>query len=430
MKQNKLRTDKKKFPEVKAPVVTSRAEVEKFFDRRIDKIYPTSEEFKKLLLSGKRLRFYLGADTTAPRLHIGHVIPLLKMRELQQLGHQIIFLMGDFTGMIGDPTDKSATRVKLTPEDVKRNSTEFKKQISEYVDFQDKQNPAILVFNSTWNSKLDFSDLIELASFFTVQQMLERDMFTKRMKENRPIYLHEFLYPLMQGYDSVYLEVDGEFGGSDQTFNMLAGRHLEKELKDIDKFVLTMKLLLSSDGVNKMSKSIGNCIFLTDTPADKFGKVMAIPDSLIEHYFQFATTLADDEISQILSKMKSGKVSAIDTKKQLAYEVVKLHDGEQAAKLAEKNFESTVQHKEVPEDIPTVKRANLKLAKKGNKNVSLKELLTELKLTSSNGEAKRLIQSGGVEVDGKKILDSNSSVELKGVNLIRAGKRNWRKLVD
>ena len=412
----------------KAKVNNSQAAVEEFFDRKLDEIYPSKEELKRALLSGRKLRFYFGADSTAPRLHIGHIVPMLKLAQLQKLGHQIIILIGDFTGMIGDPTDKSATRVKLTEEEVRSNANKYREQISKYINFQDSDNPVDLVFNSDWNRSLDFSDVIELSSQFTVQQMLERDMFQERLKKNKPIYLHEFLYPLMQGNDSVFLEVDGEFGGRDQTFNMLAGRQLAKSLRNIDKFVITTKFLLSGDGVTKMSKSIGNCIYISDTPEDKYGKVMAIPDNMISHYYQLATNYSDQRISELEQQLQKPE-AAMNLKKQLAFEIVKLNDSEAAAQKAQKYFETTIQNNEMPEDTASVSRASLANIS-SNGLVEIKALLVKLQLAPSNAEAKRLIKFGAVEIDGQKVTDINASLELRVISVIRVGKLNWRKLTD
>lgn len=403
-------------------VITDDATVNKFFDRKLADLFPSKDEFEKALKSGRRLRFYMGADCTAPKLHIGHTIPFLKMAELQKLGHQIVFLIGDFTGRIGDPTDKTATRVQLTPDEIATNAAEFKRQVAKIIDFEDKDNPAIMVFNSEWNEQLMFQDVIELCTNFTVQQMLERDMFEKRMKENKPIYLHEFMYPLMQGYDSVYMEIDGEFGGKDQTFNMLAGRHLLKTIKDMEKFVITVPTLLSSDGVTKMSKSIGNCIFLTDSPQDKFGKIMAIPDNLIIHYYELITNLSDAEIEKIKT------MDPMEAKKQLGFLLVTSIDGDEAAGLAKSFFEKTIQEGQAPDNTPSSKRSDL-IEKYGDKPM-VKDLIVGLNMAPSNAEAKRLIQSGAIEINEIKIQDINAIQDMAAINLIKVGKRNWHKIID
>jgi tyrosyl-tRNA synthetase len=404
----------------KPEIDTSPEAIDRFFDRKIDTILPSNEAFRQLLMSGKQLKFYMGADVTAPRLHIGHIIPYLKMAQLQKMGHQIIFLIGDFTGKIGDPTDKSAARRKLTDEEVKTNSQAFIDQIKALFDFDDPVNPPLIKFNSEWNNKLSFADVIELASNFTVQQMLERDMFEKRINENKPVYLHEFLYPLIQGYDSVAMEVDGEFGGSDQTFNMLAGRTLSKALLNKEKFVLTMKLLLSADGINKMSKSIGNCIFINDPAEEKYAKIMAIPDDLIMHYFELLSDLSDTELEATKVRAQNEPMTV---KKELAYLVVEMFNGAEEAKNAQETFKKVVQDKEVPDDIQEVKKQDLE------KTLQLKELLVKTGLVNSNSEAKRLIMEGAVEIDGIKETDPNKTISLEKASLIKAGKRKWIKLI-
>jgi tyrosyl-tRNA synthetase len=403
------------------PVIdTSPEAIEKFFDRKIDTILPSNEALIELLKSGKQLKFYMGADVTAPKLHIGHIIPYLKMAQLQKMGHQIIFLIGDFTGKIGDPTDKGAARRKLSDEEVKINSQAFIDQIKALFDFDDPVNPPLIKFNSEWNNKLSFADVIELASNFTVQQMLERDMFEKRIKENKPVYLHEFLYPLIQGYDSVAMEVDGEFGGSDQTFNMLAGRTLSKALLNKEKLVLTMKLLLSADGVNKMSKSIGNCIFINDAPEEKYAKIMAIPDNLILHYYELLSDLSDPELKTKEEQIQKDPMGA---KKELAHLVVKMFNGKEAADKAQDTFKKVVQDKEIPDDIKQFNKKDL------HDDMQLKEILVITGLVGSNSEAKRLIQEGAVEIDGMKVDDPNKTIALDKASLLKAGKRKWIKLI-
>jgi len=370
----------------------------------------------------------MGADCSAPRLHVGHIIPFMKMAELQKLGHQIIFLIGDFTGRMGDPTDKTTARTQLTPEQGAANAKEFQAQVSKIIDFNDPHNPALMVFNSEWNERLHFQDVIELCTNFTVQQMMERDMFQKRLKDNKPIYLHEFMYPLMQGFDSVYMEIDGEFGGMDQTFNMLAGRQMMKNIKSMDKFVITVPTLLSADGVNKMSKSLNNCIYLTDTPQDKFGKIMAIPDNLIIHYYQLLTGYSDEAIKDIQNGLADGSIAPMQSKKDLGYELVKMLDSVEAAESAKSFFEHTIQEGQAPDDTPAMKRSEIS-AVIGN-TTTVKDLLVALKLVPSNAEAKRLILGGAVEINQTKVTDVNHSINITEVDLVKAGKRKWYKLID
>jgi tyrosyl-tRNA synthetase len=398
--------------------------IDKFLDHKIDQIYPTPEELRKRLESGDRLRFYIGADATGPNLHIGHLIPILKLKELQSMGHEIIFLVGDFTARLGDPTDKTETRKLLLKEEVEENSKEYQKQIAKYIDFEGSNNPAKIVFNSTWNNELSLSDVIQLASHTTVQQMLERDMFEDRINNKKPIFLHEFLYPLIQGYDSVALNVDGEFGGRDQTFNMLMGRTLMKAYKNKDKFVLTTHFLLSADGVNKMSKSIGNCIFINDSAETKYAKVMSIPDNLITHYYQLATNRTLEEIEQIENRLKSEN-DPMKIKKELAFEIVTIHDGEEGAKKADQFFTNTVQNNLAPESTNTFSVSNFT-----SDSPTLKDIITSTNAVESNAEAKRLIRANAVEINGSIETDINKQFERKNLQILRVGKKFWIKFID
>jgi len=405
-------------------VISDESRINNFIDHKIDQIYPSSDELRKRLESGERLKFYIGADATGPNLHLGHLIPILKLRELQQMGHEIIFLVGDFTARLGDPTDKSETRKLLSKEEVEENSKEYQKQIAKYIDFEGSDNPARIVFNSTWNEKLSLSDVIKLASHTTVQQMLERDMFEERIKSNKPIFLHEFLYPLIQGYDSVELEVDGEFGGRDQTFNMLMGRTLMKAYKNKDKFVLTTHFLLSADGVNKMSKSIGNCIFINDSAETKYAKVMSIPDDLIIHYYKLATNKTLEEIEVIENRLKTEN-DPMKIKKELAYEITEIHEGEELAKRAEQFFTNTVQNNLAPETTDTFSVSNF-----SSDTPTLKEIITSTNSVESNAEAKRLIRANAVEINGDVETDINKQFERKNLQFLRVGKKFWIKFID
>jgi tyrosyl-tRNA synthetase len=412
---------------IRPKIDTSSDKIDNFFDRKLDIIYPSKEEFKKALLSGRRLSFYIGADATAPDLHIGHLLPILKMAELQEMGHRIIFLIGDFTAQIGDPTDKSATRVKLSEEQVAKNAQNFKEQIEKYIDFKSKTNPAEIVFNSHWNAGLKFSNILELSSNFTVQQMIERDMFKTRLNNNKPIYLHEFMYPLMQGYDSVVLEIDGEFGGRDQTFNMLAGRTLLKNYKGKDKFVITTHFLISSDGESKMSKSIGNCIFISDTPRNKYGKIMAIPDDLIVHYYEMLTKKSSEEIADI-SKSLEQPDNAMNIKKSLAFEIVeKLHNKEDARDAAD-FFAQTVQNSEIPIDAPEMTKEEISSKNNHKSTIDLKSLLVLCGLVQSGAEAKRLIKGGAVEINGNKVVTITENIDISELKSIKSGKRSWLRI--
>ncbi|OGJ12066.1 tyrosine--tRNA ligase, partial [Candidatus Nomurabacteria bacterium RIFOXYC2_FULL_36_8] len=300
-------------------VIVDEKKIDELLTRGISFIYPTKEFLENKIKKGEKLTIYLGIDPTGPTLHLGHAIPIKKLSEFQKAGHQIILLMGDFTAMIGDPTDKGAARKQLTHKEVTSNLKNYKKQASSLISFTGK-NPAKITFNSTWLGKMNFEKVISLASNMTVQQMLERDMFEKRMKEGKPIYLHEFLYPLMQGYDSVAMDVDGEIGGNDQTFNMLCGRDLMKTMKNKEKFVITMKLLEDNSG-KKMGKTEGNMIALSDSPEEMYGKVMSWTDGMIIPGFELCTNIPTFEIEKMSKDIHSNLVNPKDLKIRLAREI-------------------------------------------------------------------------------------------------------------
>ncbi|MBU1292409.1 tyrosine--tRNA ligase, partial [Patescibacteria group bacterium] len=325
--------------------------IEEVLTRGVENIYPNKEALEEVLKSGKKIKLYCGYDATAPTLHIGHAITLKKLKQFQNLGHEIIFLLGDFTTMIGDPTDKTATRKKLTREEVSENMKSYKEQAGKIISFEG-ENPAKVLYNSEWNDKLTFIELIELASNFTVQQMIQRDMFQQRIKDDKPIYLHEFLYPLTQAYDSVAMEVDLEVGGNDQTFNMLAGRDLMKAVKNKEKFVLTTKLLVDSSGV-KMGKTEGNIVNLDEKPNQMFGQIMAWSDELIIPGFELLTDLDVKKID-----------NPRDDKAKLAKAIIEIFYSKKEAEEAEKEFEKIFKKKDKPTKIPIAKvsRGDYKIA--------------------------------------------------------------------
>lgn len=403
-----------------AKVITDNNKIEEVLTRGVENIFPSKDELEKVLLSGKRIRLYCGFDPSAPSLHIGNAVLINKLAQFQALGHEVIFLIGDFTGMIGDPTDKSAARKKLTREEVTKNSASYKKQASAYIAFSG-ENPAKVMKNSQWSDKITFKDLIEISSNFTVQQMIQRDMFQERIKAGRPIFLHEFLYPLAQGYDSVAMDVDLEIGGNDQMFNMLCGRDLMKAIKNKEKFVLTMQLLADDQG-KKMGKSEGNAVFLDQTPENIYGAVMSWPDGVIAAGFELATKLPMAEVAEVRKKLKDGKTNPRDLKMKLAFEMAKLVHGETKAKKAEENFIKTFQKKETPDEI-----TNYQLP---ITNYELPDLLVEIKLAVSKSEAKRLIEQGGIKVDNQVIKDIKAEVQVtKNGVLIQRGKRQFIKIV-
>ena len=360
--------------------------------RGVSEILPSKKELHKQMEKGP-ITLYQGFDPTAPSLHIGHFIGVRKLAQFQKLGHKVIFLIGDFTGMIGDPTDKSATRKKLTSDEVKHNLKAYKDQVSGLLNFEG-DNPAEVRFNADWLSKLSFEDVIEIASHFTVQQMLERDFFQNRMSENSPIYLHEFLYPLMQGYDSAAMDVDLEVGGNDQLFNMMTGRHLMQSMGRKNKSVLTMKLLTDSSG-KKMGKSEGNAVFLSDVAEDMYGKVMSFPDDVVASAVELLTDLP---------ATLSDEVHPMEMKKMVAYEVVKQVHGEEKAGIAQSHFEETFQKRGVSDHIEQVAVSS--------SQISLVDMIIETGVTTSRTEAKRLIHDKAVDIDDTTITDSTAIIDI------------------
>jgi len=406
-----------------AKVITDKKLVDELLSRGVEKIYPNRELLEKKLLSGEKIRLYCGYDPSATALHIGNAISINKLAQFQKLGHEVIFLLGDFTGMIGDPTDKKAARKKLTRKEVLANSRHYQSQASAYLDF-DGSNPAQVLYNSAWNDKLNFKDLIELSSNFTVQQMIQRDMFQERLKETRPIYLHEFLYPLAQAYDSVAMDVDLEIGGNDQMFNMMCGRDLMKSLKNKEKFVLTLKLLADDEG-KKMGKSEGNAVFLDAKPNDMYGIIMSWPDGTISTAFELCTNVPYEEVKKIARELKDQKANPRDLKMRLALEITKINHGEKLAQEAQENFIRTIQNKEMPDDIPSYKTKS--------KNITIVELLLESKMVASKNEARRLIEQGGIKIkednsDFVVVKDANLMIEIKKETIIQRGKRQYLKI--
>lgn len=374
--------------------------------RAVENVIPKELAIKKLQ-SGEPLRIYLGIDPTGAKLHIGHSVALRKLKAFSDAGHHVIFLVGSFTAMIGDPTDRDAQRAPLSKSDVEQNFRTYKKQAEKILDFSKVE----IRYNDEWLAPLTFSEIVKLAGTFTVQQMLQRDMFQKRISEGKPIGLHEFLYPLMVGYDSVVLDVDGEMGGSDQEFNMLAGRHLQQALKKRDKFVLTTKLIEGTDG-RKMSKTYNNCVYLEDTASEMYGKIMSGKDELVPVYFECATGVPMSEVKEILAGHPK------DAKMRLAREIVTLYHGNDAAQKAEENFTATFSKGETPTDVPEV------VVPVGT------TLLDALKsLGESNSELRRLANAGAIsEVGDEREVFSNIQQPVTKSLVLRIGKHRFLKI--
>ncbi len=381
-------------------VHTDESEIDELLSRGIENIFPNREFLKSKMMKGERVTLYLGIDPTGPTLHMGHLIPLLRLARFQKMGHQIILLMGDFTAMIGDPTDKAATRKKLTHDEVMVNLARYKEQASRFISFSGS-NKAQFKFNSEWLGKLNFAQVLDLSSNFTVQQMLEREMFSLRMKEGKPIFVHEFMYPLMQGYDSVAMDVDGEIGGNDQTWNMLAGRDLIKTLKGKEKFVVATKLLVDSSG-KKMGKTENNMVALDQTPEEMFGRVMSWSDEMILPGFEIITDVSQSEIESIRQSILSGG-NPKEHKVHLAKQVVTLCHGEKEAIEAEKKFENTFAKGSIPEEILEV---NVSADSK------LMDVLVSENIASSKSEFRTLVSEGAItNMDsGEKVTDPDTKV--------------------
>lgn len=378
-------------------------------------------KLKKSQAENRPLNVKLGLDPTAPDIHLGHTVVLKKLREFQDLGHQVLLLIGDFTGKIGDPSGRSETRKQLTTEQVLENARTYKEQAFKVLDPEKTE----IVFNSKWLSKITLVDVINLASKYTVARMLEREDFTKRFKEGTPIAIHEFLYPLMQGYDSVALKADVELGGTDQKFNLIMGRHLQREYGLEPQIPMMMPLLVGTDGVRKMSKSYGNYIGVDESPDDIYGKVMSISDELMFEYYDLVTDLSKNEVSKIKTDVKNNKLHPRDAKMYLAKTLVRIYHGETAAKQAEVKFIKVFQRGGLPEDINEFKLNESDLDKNGK--IWLPRLLKISGLVPSTSEGKRLIKQGAVRIDNEKIQEAKD-INIASPVVIRVGKRKFVKI--
>lgn len=374
----------------------------------------TEEELLKKLKKGKPLRIKAGFDPTAPDLHLGHTVLIQKLKQFQDLGHHILLLIGDFTGMIGDPTGKSETRKQLTREEVAANAKTYTAQVFKILD----ENKTEIVFNSAWMEKLTTADLISLMSRYTVARMLERDDFQKRYQEGRPIAIHEFLYPLIQGYDSVVLKADVELGGTDQLFNLLVGRDLQREMGQEPQVVLTMPLLVGLDGALKMSKSYGNYIGIQEPPGQIFGKVMSASDELMFQYYELLSDVSNERLAEI----KAGKVHPKEAKEALAFELTKRFWGEEEAQKAKDEFSAVFARKELPQDIEDV------LIKAEGAQEWLPKIIVAAGGAKSTSEAMRLIEQGGVKINGEKFQDSKAKIPVNKGFLLQVGKRFFKNI--
>jgi tyrosyl-tRNA synthetase len=387
--------------------------IDEILSRGVEAIVP-KKGLKEKMESHEKLRVYLGIDPTSTRIHLGNAVPLRKLRDFQLAGHDVIFLVGSFTALIGDTSDKDAMRKPLTPKEIEENFHTYKKQASKILDFR----KAKIMYNGDWLSDLSFQNVIELAQHFTVQQMIERDMYQLRLKQGKPIGLHEFFYPLMQGYDSVHMEVDLEIGGNDQLFNMLAGRTLLQAYKGKDKFVLTTPLIEGTDG-RKMSKSYNNTINITDEPGDMYGKLMSMTDELITKYFLLCTDLALEEVDEIDKALKNG-MNPRDAKMKLAREIVTLYHDHKLALQAEQDFVNVFKKGGVPDEMTEIRL---------NGDRSIIDLLELCKLISSKSEGRRAVEQGGVKVNDKKVKSVDEVIHLEKDMVIQVGKRRFVKII-
>jgi len=397
--------------------------IDELLTRSVEEIIPSKEALREVLLSGKKLTIYIGTDATGTSLHLGHATNYIILEKFRQLGHKVIFLIGDFTARIGDPTNKDSARKQLTRREVKHNVKTWLKQIAQVINLKDRKNPIIIKYNHDWLSKLNFEDVVELASNFTVQHMLKRDMFERRLNEQKPIHLHEFFYPLMQGYDSVAMNVDMELCGNDQKFNALCGRTLQRKLNNKEKFVFITTLLANPvTGEKMMSKSLGTGVFLDTSPTDMFGSVMAQSDESMLQLFTDCTHVSLKEINEIKLGLSLELLNPRDIKVRLAKEIVAIYHGWKEAERSAHQFDSVFKHKELPSDIKEITASF--------SSSSITDLLMVAGLASSKSEARRLIEHGGVKINGEKIIDPKKEIVIpkEGI-VIQAGKRNFVKIL-
>jgi tyrosyl-tRNA synthetase len=390
--------------------------------RGTSEIIPEVELVKKLERSnseGIPLNIKLGCDPSRPDLHIGHSVVLRKLAQFQSLGHQAILIVGDFTGMIGDPSGRNATRPSLTLEETREHGESYFNQASKILDAEKTK----IVYNSEWLGKMSFEDVIKLAAKYTVARMLERDDFTKRFKANEPISIHELLYPLAQAMDSVAIKSDVELGGTDQKFNLLVGRDIQREHGQEPQVILTMPLLVGTDGVEKMSKSYDNYIGISDSPKDIFGRTLSIPDSLIFNYFELATDISSSELKGIKHQLEDSKVNPRDIKRKLARTLVRMYHSEEAAIQAEEEFDRIFIKKDVPDEIEEFKIDG------NNSEFNILELILKVNFAPSKGEARRLVTQGGVSINGEKVTDVHYKAKLNDGMVLKVGKRKFKKFV-
>ncbi len=396
-------------------VITEPEKIKKLLTRDLEEII-VKKDLEEKLKSGKQLRIKLGVDPSRPDLHLGHSVVLKKLKEFQDLGHKAVLIIGDFTGMVGDPSGKSKTRPALSKEEVLKNAKTYFEQAGRILNFK----KAEVRYNSTWFSAMGWEEILKLVSKFTVARILERDDFSKRLKNGNDIAISEIMYPIMQAYDSIKVEADVELGGTDQKFNMLAGRDLQRKMNLPEQNIITVPLLVGLDGARKMSKSLGNYISITESQNSMFGKIMSIPDFLILNYFALLTDSTDNDLEKIKADLENPKVNPRDLKVRLAKEIITFYHSQKDAEAAEQEFNKIFREKELPSEMPEIKISE--------KTMPVLDLLVKTKLASSKSEAKRLVEGKAVEIDGKVISDWKKVVEIKDRMVIKAGKRKFVKI--
>ncbi len=395
-------------------IVTNPEKIKEVLTRRVEQVLPDKEGLKNLM-KRKKVRLYWGVDPTSSRLHLGHTIGMRKLQEFAALGHEAILVIGTGTVLAGDPSLRETTRPLITQKEIERNFETWKEQAAKVLDFSKIK----IKYNGDWLVKLTLKEIIQIASHISAVKLFQREMFQKRIKEGGIVWAHETLYPLLQGYDSVAMDVDLEIGGTDQVFNMLIGRELQKKMRHREKFVLTFPLILGTDG-KPMSKSSGNCVWLTDSPDQMFGKIMSIPDNLIIPYLELLTNVPQRTIQQYKKELQLKKINPRVVKKQLALEIVKIHHSNRVAQRAGEEFERIFKEKKMPANISEVRMAQ--------KSLNILDLLVKIKLASSKSEAKRLVVQKAIKIDGETKSDWREIIKIKKGMVVQAGKRRFEKI--
>lgn len=388
--------------------------IERVLIDRVEQVLPDKEGLKRLMQK-KKIRLYLGVDPTGKKLHLGHFIPLRKLQEFADLGHETILVIGTGTVLAGDPSQRDKARPKITRKEIAENFKTWKKQAERVIDFSKVK----VKYNGDWLLKLGLPEIINIASNISAVKLFQRDMFQKRISSGNTVWMHETLYPLLQGYDSVFMDVDLEIGGSDQVFNMLIGRELQQKMNKREKFVLTCPMVLGTDG-KIMSKTSGNCIWIEDSPKEKFGKIMSVPDELIVPYFRLLTDVPEEKVKEYEKSLENNKTNPKDLKKQLAFEIVRLYDSLEAAGEEKKEFERIFEKRDLPSDIQTFRV--------GKRAINILDLLVLTKLASSKSEAKRLVLQKGVKIEGNTKKDWKENMEIKKDLVIQVGRRRFAKV--